>query len=1765
MAFGFGDYDSSLLGSRHLAFQRRQGEALKLVLPIAQQQVQEIAEERTAFGPQLTEQQRRFTGSQAQTSITPLTLTEQQRRFTGSQAFTSAVPVQQRVAEGFAPGLDFLQERNIPFPSPQGFEARTAEGGRRAQEFAQRFGPEEQQGLQRLRILGEQLERFEVGPVEFIQAVQAWAGIGRGGDTAFMQREAIALARVASREDMSPTELVEGVRDNEPALVALKGRVDKELSLITQQEFPSQLEEPIAKGIEGFFTGTRTIGEFTSGGIRGLVESPSLLPFTSNIPGVPDVPGITQPLGAALPGKDVRGQILEAGFSPDVFETVRAAGAEVEVDVPLIGTVGLTDIVRPESLALEFIPGIGLFAPSGLRIFAGAGRSVRTLGEVADIVAEPTFRRKLAEAAARETGRPLAVVEREVDDFARQIAEDPTLASVARAGPEPAPVRAVEPPPGRTGGVAQPTVRRVDLEGRAQDTFATERELAGIRESQGGLPLEERAPLRGLEREVAQIAEERTLAQQGLTDPRTRRIKGEAARLRTQVESLGEQERIIRDFEARGLTREQMVDELAQMQLDIEERTLRTLPARRGFSPAFGTAERAEFELARRGRRPARLRERVLPVTEAEGQVPEEVAARLGLEEEVNVAAQAPPDRIVQPEDLIPAGIVDTDAPRQARPGRVGGASETFAGILRDFDQVASEVVTNENPVVRAIIGRTDINPSILLDTPVGKAVTAYQRQRVAAGQLSELAIDAALGVHTRGIAGRSVIRVSDTGMLKGTAWNDAFSRPDNFKWTPAERAFVDDYHRVVEEMEFLRVQAGLEPRATRGPKAAEEGWLYTPRQVRGIRGVDLRRPSNPGLQRHYEDALEGIKKGVNYEDPRETLALHVRQAYREIVDKQFSDHLELLNTQAMQRGGRIFVTPKELVREPVLQRYSNAVLNRLATERAVRTERNAIIRQRRQAAGGITEGRVGVERARTRLAGTQDVPRAQERLSELETAQTALQQQRETARQIPRIRIRDVTEAISPRLQKELSVARREHQSAKTAYANALKAAGKSEIAPGSLFGRTEDTIAIRNWRNRFFPEEDALALRKGIEDFFGALEQSPFVQGMMQVGSTIRFLASVGDFAEPFIQGQTTFAFRPKVWAQATRLHYQAFLDPSVQSRFMRENLSAFQEMAAHGTPIGSAEEFTALEVGQGLSPGKLLEMLPKGDEARRLLQQAGKQTFGRFQASYNTGLGANRALLTDALKTTIPDAAKRQAFIRNMTGGLDSRALGVGPMRRALEGFYLAFSPRFLRSTVALVGNLRLGIRDPVGRASYEALGKLAAAATGLFVVTGLGLGKSWEEIETGLNPLEGKKFLSHEVNGQWIGIGGQVRAIVQVLSFTVANADDPQNFAKLNQRDNPLIAAYTSRGAPAVNILGGAVELTTGADALPFERIDTPADFIKHIGTSALPFAVQGILEGESVMGTLAGLVGARTSSGTRFEELQERFEEEYGRPFNRETDFAIARQNPNLAHLVGRSEEAQQRDEVLVQAEQRLLPLAQSVLQGNPDAGAQFRRERSDFLTFAAGAAAQAFFGTQFPDPETPEGRALAEFHALTPEDFRDPETTQPDYPQFEAARERLLSQLPTEVQQAIKNKMSFVLPEMREVERLYRVARDLLDEAPSQVRGLTSDQHQEVKDFMKTVGQARRTWRETRGISYEDLPIGEAVDIVGRFQERDPAFMRWAQTLRSGVPDDLRSGDYDRFLIEHETELRVFYSDFYRSERILGQLFESRQPVAAGR
>ena len=822
--------------------------------------------------------------------------------------------------------------------------------------------------------------------------------------------------------------------------------------------------------------------------------------------------------------------------------------------------------------------------------------------------------------------------------------------------------------------------------------------------------------------------------------------------------------------------------------------------------------------------------------------------------------------------------------------------ANSFAAPLRNFDDVVAEVVVkgegtgflgSSGPIGE--IASHGINPSVGRNTEVGKNITAYQRQRIAASEMVSTAMAGAYDSHLGQFAKDPIIEAAEK--LK-VPYQKLMENPDAFDVPNTTRRMIDDVNQMTnDEVSRLLEDAGI----SQHQRSRPSNQFYVPRNVTEIRGIEIERATNPALSLHYDDITEGLEAGVVYgKNPRQDTELFMRWAYRKVIQKQLDDSLEFEG-----------LAPRDLIPANIRDEYSRAIVVKRRNEITRRRIRRGILTAESQLRT-ITERAAGREGAlaltledinkldevierldllpfeeapvvplggagKQRIKDLGRVAQAREQIDRLNARANAQRGKTlttaETRRQIKARR--ELLEAHLENVDEQLIRSTEEHARSKQVYSeriDELKETIQTE-APGSLFGPGQpDSISVQQWHNKFFKTEDA----KLLDQQLGKEAAPGFITGSLTtVANTRRFLSAVGDFAMPMIQGLPVLATNPEAWAEMSLRHYQAFFFPDVQAKLIRDNLADFQWLAAHGVPIGDPEFFAALQPGQGLSFNQLFKRLPKGEELRNFSRLAGRQTFGRFQASYNTGLGMARVLLLKGARQSWSGTdAELAQYIRNLTGGLDSRSLGIGPAQRAAEGVWLAFSPRLLRSTIALTKDA-LNPTTVVGRRSLRSLATLASGATLTYIMTGLALGKDWEEIQVGLNPLNGKRYLSHQINGDWIGVGGQVRAITQLISTTIA---DPDQLLSNDRYNNPIIRFATGRGAPGHEIVGSVIETATKGkvNALPFEEIDGWLDLVKFTGTAHAPFAIQGVLEGEELRTGAFGLLGFRTSPETPFE-------------------------------------------------------------------------------------------------------------------------------------------------------------------------------------------------------------------------------------------------------------------------------------------------------
>jgi len=197
-----------------------------------------------------------------------------------------------------------------------------------------------------------------------------------------------------------------------------------------------------------------------------------------------------------------------------------------------------------------------------------------------------------------------------------------------------------------------------------------------------------------------------------------------------------------------------------------------------------------------------------------------------------------------------------------------------------------------------------------------------------------------------------------------GKVWQDVFSNPGAFDLTPAQRALIDDYNQI-SNFEIPRIlgDAGI----TQPMRSRPSGEYYVFRDVKEIRDIEVRRHSDPGLQRHYDEATEGFAAGVRYDtDPRRSLELQLRWTYNKALRKQLDDVLEPFS-----------VTQAELVPE-ALRKSRTAIIKEILqlekTERALKSMVRTTGAQGRVAAVRIGERASRLEQLQREVDRLDDV-----------------------------------------------------------------------------------------------------------------------------------------------------------------------------------------------------------------------------------------------------------------------------------------------------------------------------------------------------------------------------------------------------------------------------------------------------------------------------------------------------------------------------------------------------------------------------------------------------------------------------------------------------------------------------------------------------------------------------------------------------------------------------------------------------------------------
>lgn len=673
---------------------------------------------------------------------------------------------------------------------------------------------------------------------------------------------------------------------------------------------------------------------------------------------------------------------------------------------------------------------------------------------------------------------------------------------------------------------------------------------------------------------------------------------------------------------------------------------------------------------------------------------------------------------------------------------------------------------------------------------------------------------------------------------------------------------------------------------------------------------------------------------------------------------------------------------------------------------------------------------------------------------------------------------------------------------------------------------------------------------------------------------GSTLRFLDSLNSLLRPIqatgelsfwgIQMLTGLFRNPAAFTKGALYSLDGLLlDGRLYGRYVQRNAPWLERfIGANG--VWNSSEFT-------------FDQAVRNRTIKSLFEKVGlKGALGRFDQAFNQALNVTglenfkgmvgvgdsvgfdhfnrtmRAALGDLAGETTDEVAA--SIASKMTGRLPVRALGVKATQRSVESS-LAFAPRYYRAMFGLLGDaVQGGMR---GAEARRILGSLFGGAVVLHVGAARALGQ-----EPNLDP-RNSDFLTVTIGGVKVGVGGPIYGLGRMLAESVQN---PDKLAGMSM-NNPLVRWARGRTAPVLSLL---TDLVTQKTFLG-KPIDSAGDLLRELATTPIPFIAQQALE-EGPGGVPPQFFGLRAFPESAFDQFKQAFKEETGVDYDgREQHRTIARQNPRLAQMLEQSEEEaqargfepavarQEREQAIAGLAEDVRPFVEGVRAGNPDAAPAFVRAYSDFKTQRAGVFQRDFFGEDFPEPESGEGRALDELGGMNPNAApyldADPETGsfQVDWELWYGDRDRLLDivdrKFPGFKEQYLTR--PFLPEEFRDVEeRAIGAAqlRDQLRDIPKYTAFPLSLQTK-LEDFRRDMLRAREERKNVVG-SENVESVAEFMRIVGPVRGLSEDFIEAAINLGSSRwrAENLNT-EYEDFIISNRDALLLFYPDL-RSDRI---------------
>lgn len=432
-------------------------------------------------------------------------------------------------------------------------------------------------------------------------------------------------------------------------------------------------------------------------------------------------------------------------------------------------------------------------------------------------------------------------------------------------------------------------------------------------------------------------------------------------------------------------------------------------------------------------------------------------------------------------------------------------------------------------------------------------------------------------------------------------------------------------------------------------------------------------------------------------------------------------------------------------------------------------------------------------------------------------------------------------------------------------------KAGGENVVRPRNL----DPQDSIPSYTGIFFESKKEADRVVKLHDLQNVKTVESVSSAFAKAGDLLRVGRTGFDFGFHLIQGLPSLGVaaaytvtKPSIglkmsraWGEAVGVSFDAFFHKDRLIKTLMNDVDLATEFVQNGGQLskGATDIFDALKADNLLSGINVADV-----NAADLLQ---KLTF-RFENAFVAPGDYIRLKYYEAMRPTAAlkgeeGLAQLAASMNNLTGALSSSAQGISPTLQRIERGFLFFSPRYTRSSIALLSDVFKGnIQGEIARRSMIGMAGVGMAT---YIATVKAMQAAGSDQELHLDPSE-SKFMTLGFGNDVVGVGGfwtQFTRLSSRLAETAWDEDAREAFLGDDTvRTNPLIRWVRSRSAP---FAGASYDVLSGEDFLG-RQIESPLDVGKHYAMQLTPIWAEAALLTEpyksGAPGVAGEIVGAR---------------------------------------------------------------------------------------------------------------------------------------------------------------------------------------------------------------------------------------------------------------------------------------------------------------